>query len=196
MNELFWALGRGTGVVAWLALSASLALGVLARSGRSVAGWGRFGANEVHRTTSATALGLVLVHVVALLLDTDAGVGVLHALVPFTSAYAPLGVGLGVLALDILLVLAVTGVLRHRTGPRLFRAVHWSAYALWPLAAGHFLLSGTDAGAWWALAALLAGGAVVLGAVGWRLSDGFGSRSRPVRDADGVLARSHRVVTR
>lgn len=196
MNELLWALSRGTGVVAWLALSAGVALGVLARSGRSIAGWGRFGANEVHRTTAATALALVVVHVVALLLDTEAGLSLLHVLIPFTSPYAPWGVGLGVLALDVRLALAVTGLLRHRTGPRVFRAVHWSAYALWPLAAGHFLLSGTDAGTWWALTSLVTGSAIVLGSVGWRLSGRFGERGRPVRDADGVLPRSRPVVAR
>ena len=196
MNEWLWYLSRGTGVIAWLTLSASVALGVLARSGRSVAGWGRFGANEVHRTTAASAVTLVVVHVLTLLLDTDSGISLLHVLVPFTSAYAPLGVGLGVLALDVLVALAVTGALRHRTGPRLFRAVHWSAYALWPLAAGHFLLSGTDAGTWWATTALVAGCVVVTGAIGWRLSTRYAERGRPVRTADGMLPHAGEVVAR
>ena len=185
MNALLWYLSRGTGVTALLALSGALARGILARSGRDVVGWGRFGANEVHRTTSATATALVAVHVLTLVLDPASGISPLHALVPFTSDYQPFGVGLGVLALDVLVLLGVTGVLRRRIGPRGFRAVHWSAYALWPLAVGHFLFSGSDAGTWWAVTALVVSGAAVLAAVAWRLTDSFGTR--PVRSADGVL---------
>lgn len=196
MNELFWYLSRGTGVIALLALSAALALGILARSGRDVVGWGRFGANEVHRTTSGTATALVAVHVLTLLLDTESGVSLLHALVPFTGSYEPFGVGLGVLALDVLVLLGVTGVLRHRIGPRAFRAVHWSAYALWPLAVGHFLVSGSDAGAWWAVTALVASGTTVLAAVAWRLTESFSVRSRPVRSADGALPRTPKAALR
>ena len=44
MNEALWALGRGTGVVALVMFTVTIVLGILGRSGRSVAGLGRFGA--------------------------------------------------------------------------------------------------------------------------------------------------------
>ena len=52
---------------------------------------------------------------------------------PFTGQYRPLGIGLGVVAIDLLAALIVTSLLRQRIGYRIWRAVHWSAYACWPV---------------------------------------------------------------
>ena len=38
----------------------------------------------------------------------------------------------------------VTSLLRHRLGVRVFRRVHWAAYALWPVAFAHALGNGTE----------------------------------------------------
>jgi len=70
----------------------------------------------------------------------------------------------------------VSGLLRHRIGPRVFHALHWTAYALWPLAMLHALGTGTDASATWFRALAVACGSAVLVAVGWRASAGFGER--------------------
>ena len=73
--------------------------------------------------------------------------------------YRPLWLGLGALALDLLIALVVTSLVRARLGLRAWRAVHWVAYACWPVALLHGLGTGTDASAPWlqALAALCAG---------------------------------------
>ena len=70
---------------------------------------------------------------------------------------------------DLLAVVMVTSLLRHRLGVRVFRAVHWATYALWPTAMAHALGNGTDAGHTWFL--LFAGccAVTVCGALVWRL---------------------------
>ena len=68
MNEALWALGRGTGIVALVMFTITLVLGIVTRSGRSVAGLGRFGVADLHRTAALTGVGLVAVHVGSLLL--------------------------------------------------------------------------------------------------------------------------------
>lgn len=166
MNEAFWALGRGTGVVALVLLTASLVLGVLARSGRSVGGLGRFGVQELHRTAALTAVGLVAVHLGSLLLDPYAQLHLVDLVVPFVGSYRPVWLGLGTLAVDLLIVVTAVSLLRDRVGPRVFRGVHLATYAVWPLAVVHALGTGTDAWTLW-MDALAAACVAAVGAAAW-----------------------------
>ena len=73
-------------------------------------------------------------------------------------------------AIDLLAALVITSLLRAHIGYRVWRAVHWSAYACWPVAMLHGLSSGTDAATSWARAVYIACAALVLAGVGWRVS--------------------------
>ena len=84
---------------------------------------------------------------------------------PFGARYRPLWVGLGALASDLLVVLVATSLLRRRIGPRAWRAVHWAAYACWPVAVAHGLGTGSDVRSGWMLAVTLACVGVAAGAV-------------------------------
>ena len=110
---------------------------------------GRFGTSDLHRTAALTGTGLVAAHVGSLLLDPYAQLKLVDFVFPFLGAYRPLWLGLGTLALDLLGVVTVVSLLRHRVGPHVFKAVHWATYALWPIALLHALGSGTDAATWW-----------------------------------------------
>ena len=134
LTSALWDLGRGTGVVALAMFTVSLVLGIVARSGRRVPGLGRFGTSDLHRTAALTGTGLIAVHVVSLLFDPFAQLRVVDLVLPFLAAYRPLWLGLGTLAVDLLVVVTGASLLRHRIGPRLFRAVHWGTYVLWPTA--------------------------------------------------------------
>lgn len=176
MSEALWALGRGTGVVALVLFTITLVLGVATRSGRPVAGLGRFGVADVHRTAALTGTGLVLAHVVSLYFDPYAQLRLVDLVLPFQGSYRPLWLGLGTLALDLLGVITVVSMLRHRVGPRVFKAIHWATYLLWPVALMHALGNGTDAGSTWMTALAVACIGAVSAAVGWRLLPSFGSR--------------------
>lgn len=169
MSEALWALGRGTGIVALVMFTLALVLGVTTRSGRSVAGLGRFGVADVHRTAALTGTGLVAAHVTSLFLDPYAQLHLVDLVFPFLGAYRPLWLGLGTLALDLLAVITVVSLLRHRLGPRVFKAVHLATYALWPVALLHALGNGTDAGSPWFTGLAVGCTAAVAGAVSWRL---------------------------
>lgn len=177
MNEALWALGRGTGIVALVLLTLAVVLGIAARSGRPL-GIGRFGVQELHRTASLSATGLVVLHVGSLLFDSYAQLRLVDLVVPFAGALSPVWLGLGTLALDLLLVITVVSLLRHRLGPRVFRAVHATTYALWPLALLHAVGTGTDGTSPWMLA--LAGSSLlaVAGALTWRLLPSYAERGR------------------
>ena len=83
----------------------------------------------------------------------------------------------------------MVSLLRHRVGPRVFKAVHWATYALWPIAFAHALGNGTDAGQPVGVAHP-AGPvrAAVAGAVGWRLSPSYAGRGCAPHSPEGASA--------
>jgi hypothetical protein len=97
--------------------------------------------------------------------------------VPFGSAYRPLWIGFGALAFDLLLALVITSLARGRLGYRAWRAVHWFAYACWPVALLHGLGSGSDIRGGFAFVLSLACAAAVAMAIVARLLGTEGPRS-------------------
>jgi sulfoxide reductase heme-binding subunit YedZ len=178
MTEALWALGRGTGVVALLMFTATVVLGIVSRSGRSAAGLGRFGLAELHRTAALTGVGLIAVHLTSLFFDPYAQLKLVDFVVPFLGSYRPLFLGLGTVAVDLLLVITGVSLLRNLVGPRVFKAVHWLTYVLWPVALVHALGNGTDAGSLWMDAVVVACCGAVSAAVAWRLLPSYAERGR------------------
>jgi methionine sulfoxide reductase heme-binding subunit len=171
-SHLIWYLNRGTGVVLVAVLTLSTALGVLATRGGSTR-WPRFALQSLHRNVSLLACALLLAHAATPVIDTYvnhyAPIAVLDAVVPFVSAYEPLALGLGTLALDLIVVVVLTSFARQRLGRRTWFGVHLLTYAAWALGVGHGLLIGPDAQTTWSLAVTGASVAVVLAAVVARL---------------------------
>ena len=155
-----WYLSRGTGAVTLVLLTATVVLGIAGTlRWRPAAGLPRFLVDGLHRNLSLLVVVLLAAHVLTAVLDPFAHLRAIDAVVPLASAYRPLWLGLGALALDLLIALVVTSLVRARLGLRAWRAVHWVAYACWPVALLHGLGTGTDASAPWlqALAALCVG---------------------------------------
>lgn len=190
-DPALWALGRGTGIVALVLFTITLVLGIVTRSGRPVPGLGRFGAADVHRTAALTGTALVAAHVGSLYLDPYAQLRLVDLVVPFLGAFRPLWQGLGTLAVELLGIVTVVSLLRHRVGPRVFRAVHWLTYAFWPVALLHALGNGTDAATPWFRGVAVACIAAVGLAVGWRLAPSYAGRGwqRSARTTAGTAAR-------
>lgn len=172
-SEALWALGRGNGIVALAFMTLSVALGVASRSGRPLFFLPRFGIAGVHRFVALAATLLVLLHMGLLYLDPYAKLRIIDFVVPFLGAYRPLWQGLGTVAFDLLIVVVITSLLRDRLGLRLFRAVHWTTYLLWPIAMAHALGNGTDAGHVWFQAFAGCCALMVAAVVVWRLRAGF-----------------------
>jgi len=166
----FWYLTRGAGTVAVLLLTASVVLGILDFSRWRTETWPRFLTDALHRNVSMLALVMIVIHVITTVADGFAPIGLQDAIVPFLSPYRPLWLGLGAIAFDLLIAVAVTSALRQRVGYRAWRAVHWAAYACWPLALLHGLGTGTDVSSAWMLILSVACLALVLVALGWRVT--------------------------
>ena len=166
----YWYLTRGTGVVALLLLTVGLVLGVMGPTAFRTSRLPRFAVSALHRNVTLLALAFVVVHVVTTILDGYAPIGLRDAFVPFVASYRPVWLGLGAVAFDLLLALIATSLLRNRLGLRAWRAVHWLAYASWPVALLHSLGTGSDARSAWLVLLALSCTIAVVAAVLWRIA--------------------------
>ncbi len=190
-NKTLWYTARGTGFVAVIMLTISVTLGILTSLHWSAPRWPRFVTAALHKNVSLLAVVFLMTHVLSTVFDSLSPVRLLNAIVPFTGSYRPLGIGLGVVAIDLLAALIITSLLRKHMSYRTWRTVHWSAYACWPIAMLHGLDSGTDAATPWARAVYLACAAVVVAGVAWRVSAVVSEPARAPRPAHRQAMESH-----
>jgi len=165
-----WYASRGIGLAMLLALTATVVLGTMTSGRWKADGWPRFLTAELHRNLSLIAVALLPLHGLTVVLDTYARLGLRDILVPFASAYRPLWLGLGVLAGELLVAVVATSLVRRVLGHGAWRLVHWTAYAVWPLAVLHGLGTGSDTASGWALVLYAGCAAAVLIAVLTRLA--------------------------
>ncbi|HEY7018716.1 MAG TPA: ferric reductase-like transmembrane domain-containing protein [Gaiellaceae bacterium] len=146
-----WYAARAGGMLAYLLLTASVALG-LTLSGRArLHRWPRFALEDVHRFVGILAGSFVLVHGGALLLDSYLPFSLGQLLLPGSAPYRPFDVALGVVAAELLAALALTNHYRKRIPHELWRRLHVLNLVVWALALVHGLTAGTDTGTTWAL---------------------------------------------
>ncbi len=148
----YWYLARGTGAVALVLLTASVVIGILGSVRFVAERWPRFAIDAVHRDVSLLVLVVLVIHIVTSVLDGFAPITLLDGVIPWGSPYRPLWLGLGALSFDLLVAIAITSLVRRRLGYGAWRAVHWLAYASWPVAVLHGLGTGSDVKQWWMLA--------------------------------------------
>jgi methionine sulfoxide reductase heme-binding subunit len=144
-----WFVSRASGLVLLVAFSAVVVLGVAARLGSAPRRWPRFALAELHRTLALFCVAFLGLHIVTAILDPFVTIGWAATVLPFTSGYRTLAIGLGTLAVDLGGAVLLTSLGRRRLGYRAWRAVHWLAYLAWPVAFAHSLTAGTDMRIWW-----------------------------------------------
>ena len=141
-----WVVGRGLGIAAYLSLVALTALGFWLRHPWRLR-WARpspLTQMWVHAALAAVTGLLVAGHIVALAVDSFAGVGWRGAFVPGGSTYRPLAVGLGTLALYTGLLVGLSVPLAGRLLRHAWLPVHRLASVAFALVWMHGLLAGSD----------------------------------------------------
>ena len=179
-STALWYASRATGVVSLLLLTGVTLLGVLVNRQGRLPGLPRFAVTGLHRNLSLLAVAFVAVHVVTAVLDPYVTIGLTAIVIPFSSPYKPLWLGVGAISLDLVLALILTSLARGRISRRLWRALHWLAYLAWGSALLHSLTSSTDLHSGVLLYLLLACIAAVAGAVIWRIAQA--GRDVPVEE--------------
>jgi len=182
-SPVLWYATRASGLMALVLLTAATVLGVVVANRVATERWPGFALFDLHRRVSGIAVAFLGLHVVTSVADTYVHIGWPAIVVPFTSSYQRGWLALGTIGLDLLLAVGATSVLRARLTARTWRAVHWLAYASWPVALAHAFGMGSDMGARWAAALGATCIAVVVGAVVWRAVRALASHRKDERSA-------------
>ncbi|BBC32559.1 Ferric reductase [Streptomyces graminofaciens] len=189
-DEILWYANRATGAVSLVLFTLVVLLGTAVRLHTRLPGLPRFGTLTLHRTLSLSATAFLALHIATAVIDAYVDITPLDALVPFVSDYQPLWLGLGTVALDLMLAVLITSLLRTRIGHRTWRTVHWLAYASWPFALAHGIGIGTDSITAWMLWLTIGCVAAVLAALALRTAHAVrDSRRTPatlLRTAEGA----------
>jgi methionine sulfoxide reductase heme-binding subunit len=168
-NTLLWYTTRGAGAVSLVLLSAVVVLGILSVLRVQSTSWPRFLTVGLHRNLGLMTLVFLALHIVTAVVDPFTHLGWLAAVVPFSSYYRTLWLGLGTIAFELLLAIVVTSLVRGFIGQIAWRLVHWLTYVSWPIAVLHGFGTGTDAWSAWLFAIQAVCIVAVLAAVGYRL---------------------------
>lgn len=156
-----WLAGRATGIVSYLLLTALVALGLVLSHPTNQSTW-KLSKRLFpwHENLFVFVVAFLAAHVVSLVLDPYAGVGLQGALVPGLSEYRSAPVALGTLALYAALVSGLTARWTNLLPRGMWLRLHRFALLAWVMGWLHGLTAGTDA---MPLVALYVSTAIVVG---------------------------------
>ncbi|MEO8469051.1 MAG: hypothetical protein ABI573_05235 [Chloroflexota bacterium] len=142
-----WLAARATGITAYLVLTVVVALGMVLSHPVNQSTW-KLSKRLFpwHENLFAFVVAFILVHIVALVLDPYAGVGITGAFVPGLSTYRTVPVALGNIAFYALLISAITARYTKLLPPGVWLKLHRGSLIVWALTWAHGILAGTDTG--------------------------------------------------
>lgn len=148
-SKLAWYVSRSTGVVAFLALTGSVLLGLWV-SGRFTkklppAAW----TTDLHRYLGGMSLILVVIHMIALNFDNYADFGWSELFEPMASEWKPIPVTLGIVAFYLLVAVELTSLIKRFLSRKFWLYIHWLSAGVFALSLLHLLFAGTDVGKPW-----------------------------------------------
>jgi sulfoxide reductase heme-binding subunit YedZ len=147
-HHLFWLASRSAGILAWLALSAAMIIGLSMATKvapRSMTPRLRV----AHERIAIVALAALAAHGLLLLGDSFLRPTLLDLAVPFRIAHAAFWTGLGQIAGYLTAALSLSYYARKRIGARRWRNAHRWIPVAWVLGAAHVIGAGTDIGDLW-----------------------------------------------
>ena len=140
-----WFGSRAAGIVAYLLVTALALFGLVLSHPANKVDWkASKHLFPWHKHLAFFTLAFIAAHVIAIVVDPYAKVGILGWLVPGLSTYRTVPVALGTLGLFALLLTGVTARFTNLLGAGRWLAIHRVALVAFALAWGHGVLSGTD----------------------------------------------------
>jgi ferredoxin/DMSO/TMAO reductase YedYZ heme-binding membrane subunit len=140
LHNVIASVGFASYFLLWL----TVMWGMLLRNGWALT-WVRHSTLLATHTTVAL-LGLVLgvVHATAQLAKPGALFQLIDILVPFAYYRDPIGVGVGVIGLEVMISVALSIIVQRWLGYSRWRAMHTMTYVAFTLIVAHILISGSD----------------------------------------------------
>jgi methionine sulfoxide reductase heme-binding subunit len=179
-SPAIWYAIRASGVLAFVLLTCTVLIGVGLAGKVRLTRWPRFTVDSLHRYLGTLFWVFLGVHVLTTAVDSYVSLSITDIVVPFASSYRSLGLGLGIVATELLLALAIVNRLRDKLSYRFWRRAHYLNFAVWVGSTLHGVLTGTDN-----LALLYAASiAFVAAAVGLRVTSGAKTKRPSPRPAE------------
>jgi sulfoxide reductase heme-binding subunit YedZ len=186
-TQVLWFASRATGAVSLTLFTAVMVLGIITSGRLGLPGLPRAGVLRLHRYLTLVSMAFLAVHIITAVADGYVDLSYWDVLIPFGAGFDPFWIGLATVAVDLLIAIGITSALRLRLSARVWRAVHLSAYAMWPLALLHgFGVSGGDGRQAWMLILDAVCILAVLVAIGYRM--------RPDRHPDTMARQAALMV--
>jgi methionine sulfoxide reductase heme-binding subunit len=162
-----WLAGRATGITAYLLLTGLVSLGLILSHPTNQSTW-KLSKRLFpwHENLFVFVVAFLVAHVVSIILDPYAGVGIAGSFIPGLSAYRSAPVALGTLGLYAALVSGITGRWTKLLPQGLWLRIHRFSLVAWIMSWMHGILAGTDSAA--LLPIYLATGLLVLAAGAYR----------------------------
>lgn len=168
-STALWYATRASGLTALVLLTLTMVLGITTSTRVRARHWPGFAQQEIHRRISILSVVFLGIHVLTSAMDTFVDISWVAIVIPFTSKYSSFWVGVGAVALDLMIAVFATSLLRERLRPATWRAVHWLAYLSWPIALAHTFGMGTDSHEGWVVVLGVVCGLSVVAALVWRV---------------------------
>src|SRR4249919_522223 len=140
-----WLAARATGIAAFLLLTFQVALGLVLSHPTNKSTWKL--SKRIfpwHEHLWVFVMAFLLVHIVGIVLDPYAGVGIGGALIPGLSSYRSSPVALGTMALYAFLLTAISARYTRLLPAGMWLSIHRLALVVWGLSWLHGMLAGTD----------------------------------------------------
>lgn len=135
------------------------------------AGWGFSRVKQsklyaFHRTTATMGLALGIVHALTQLAAPTTTIQWWDEFIPFINEVDPLGTGLGVLGLELLIAVTVSTMAQRMLGTNRWRSLHATSYLAFTMVSAHVLISGAEVTLWpdytWVAILIIGGWAITV----------------------------------
>ena len=197
--HFYWYLARAAGIVAFCLVTFSTSLGLCISNRLGGGIFEKPWIYELHKFAALLAIGFLGIHIAALIPDPWSSFRIVDLLVPGTSAYRPIAVAGGVLAMYGALIGTFSFYVKRWIGYGAWRLLHYTTFGTFGLMLLHGVLAGTDSSQAWLALLYATGGLLVFSLTLYRImaEPHSGRSQRQIEVAfPGFSARGQRDVSR
>jgi methionine sulfoxide reductase heme-binding subunit len=186
-----WLILRAAGVAAYVAFFLSVAWGLLSSTSLITKRISKPTSTAFHATVASAGLAFLAIHMAFLFVDRFVPFGLSDLFMPLKSAYRPVPVAFGIVAMYGMVIVLVSSWVRKRLGTVWWRRLHLLAVPMFTLTLLHGLFAGSDSARPWMFAMYVVTGLITLFLVIVRgLTVGY----RPTRDVKERVERARPVA--
>jgi sulfoxide reductase heme-binding subunit YedZ len=157
-----WIILRAAGVAAYVAFFLSVAWGLVSSTSLITKRISKPASTAFHATVASAGLAFLAIHLIGLFVDRFVPFGLSDMLIPLKSAYRPISVAFGIIAMYGMVIVLASSWVRKRIGTVWWRRLHLLAVPMFTLSLLHGLFAGSDSGRPWMFAVYVVTGLITL----------------------------------